>query len=131
MLVAEFQRRHFKVVVQGSQQAHRGDKVDFPSALSFWLWSQQLVDGPRSVKYALQLADAALYQPLSLDAWIECLSYALWQLKRPAPEFLTRTEGFVAALRMYHGFVLDQVRSSAIAEFDDCYVTWHARIREI
>lgn len=119
------------MAVQGRQSAHCGDKVDFPSALSFWVWSQQLVDRPQSVKYALQLAETALCQPMSLDEWIECLSYALWQLKRPAPAFLTRMEGFVAAMRMYHGFVLDQVRSSVIAEFDDCYVAWHARITEM
>jgi hypothetical protein len=46
------------------------------------------------------------------------------------PEFLTRTDGFVGAMQMYQGFVLDQVRSSVMAEFDDCYVAWHARIRD-
>jgi hypothetical protein len=128
MVVVEFDRSHYRVVVQACQAGHRGDKDTFSSAINFWVWSQYLIDRPPTPKASLQLAEQVLCEPMSDWTWIEFLMDAMWQLKRPAPDFLTRTVGFVGAMRMYHGFVLDQVRSSVLAEFDDCYVAWHCRI---
>ena len=128
LVMIEFDRRHYRHAVHGPLAAHLGDKADFSSALSFWVWSEQLFGRPRTPKISLRLAEETLCQPLDEQAWIEALSIATWPLKPPLPEFLARIDGFVAGMRMYGGWVLDVHRVSLLAEFDDSYVAWHERI---
>jgi hypothetical protein len=130
--VAEFHRHQFKSGgkgIHGPMVAHRGDMDDFPSALVFWLWSLQLVDRPTTSQGFYRLAREALCEPLSEEAYFQTIGRSLSGLKRPAPAFLRRGDGVVAALKMYGGVVLADFFHSVLAEFDDCYVAFHFRIR--
>lgn len=74
------------------------------------------------------LAEESLCQPIDEQAYFESISFNLAHLKRPPPAFLLRPDGFIAAMRMYGGVVIERLRSSLLAEFDDRFVAFHVRV---
>jgi hypothetical protein len=128
MEVAEFHRHQFRVPVQGICIAHCGDKEHFPSALDFWLWSLLWIDRPASAKYWRLLAEEALCEPIDEQTYVESIQFNVAQLKRPPRVFVQRADGFVAAMRMYGGVVIERLRSSLLAEFDDRFVAFQVRV---